>query len=540
MRRGGYILAEGADTCVFKPKVDCEPGTESAPIPPGEYVSRIVDVSEREHKRQREVKEIVDESTVFLNKLPVATGYLGDRPFSSYFNFAVAWCTPKFKPEDFKDNAGQDASCKLITPDENPSYMANMITPEQGDDLKRLEVTPGLMVELERLFHAAAYLAVAGIVHFDLHFGNIAVIDDHLVMHDWGRVVITEREFFHGLNNWFGSKQERDEFIEEDKYYHFIEPAKFLNKDPSFIRNDAKRDRFMRVYDVLAMAGSLGKFIKNEEVVQTNLVAPIHALLEKNVPPGVLSYELHKVIKEAFVVIEKTVVEPVPVESTPVPTPSAGGARMTRRSLSKKELSQKFCKCVKSVRRKMGERAAIGVCTRSVLHTRGLTLKKFTCGKRGRLTTQRMYPADPQDAVDDTAERIRKTTNDIRSTLKSSDCVKVDMRGTGQPTPTPQVSPMPLGTPVVQPSYVYSPVQIPTPVQSRPTPQLVYPSLGRSQASGTPVYISVPAGSISGTRPYSLSPLSPSPQYLSMPPSRSLQMMTQPQIDCRSPSTMPR
>uniref|UniRef100_A0A6C0CFG0 Uncharacterized protein n=1 Tax=viral metagenome TaxID=1070528 RepID=A0A6C0CFG0_9ZZZZ len=58
----------------------------------------------------------------------------------------------------------------------------------------------------------------------------------------------------------------------------------------------------------------------------------------------------------------------------------------------------KFCKCVKAVRRtvklnkkyaKSKEGAAIAICTRTILFPRGRTLKKLRCGKKGKLTTQK-------------------------------------------------------------------------------------------------------------------------------------------------------
>ena len=58
-----------------------------------------------------------------------------------------------------------------------------------------------------------------------------------------------------------------------------------------------------------------------------------------------------------------------------------------------KRLSSKFDKCVKGVRRTVKARkgstkesAAIAICTVSVLHPRGKTLKRY---RKGRLTTQR-------------------------------------------------------------------------------------------------------------------------------------------------------
>ncbi len=56
--------------------------------------------------------------------------------------------------------------------------------------------------------------------------------------------------------------------------------------------------------------------------------------------------------------------------------------------------SEKFCKCIKKVRRTIKPRrgsnkesAAIAICTKSVLQTRGRTLRRFTC-KNGKPNVQ--------------------------------------------------------------------------------------------------------------------------------------------------------
>ena len=79
----------------------------------------------------------------------------------------------------------------------------------------------------------------------------------------------------------------------------------------------------------------------------------------------------------------------------------------------RKSLVQKFCGCIKKVRRTFkprkgtrkqtsqsekslrqkrlsSEQAAIAVCTKSVLQSRGKTLKKFSC-RNGKLLTQKMF-----------------------------------------------------------------------------------------------------------------------------------------------------
>lgn len=58
--------------------------------------------------------------------------------------------------------------------------------------------------------------------------------------------------------------------------------------------------------------------------------------------------------------------------------------------------AQKFCRCIKSVRKTLKnrpgstkEQGAIAVCVKSVVQKRGRTLKTFKCGKKPRLVTQK-------------------------------------------------------------------------------------------------------------------------------------------------------
>ena len=62
----------------------------------------------------------------------------------------------------------------------------------------------------------------------------------------------------------------------------------------------------------------------------------------------------------------------------------------------RKNLAGKFCRCIKSVRRTIKardsskEQAAIAICVKSVLGSRGKTLKRFKCGKKPQLKTQKL------------------------------------------------------------------------------------------------------------------------------------------------------
>lgn len=57
----------------------------------------------------------------------------------------------------------------------------------------------------------------------------------------------------------------------------------------------------------------------------------------------------------------------------------------------------KFCACIKKVRKtikgnykkQQKESRAIAICVKSVIQSRGRTLKKFKCGKNAKLVTQK-------------------------------------------------------------------------------------------------------------------------------------------------------
>ena len=65
---------------------------------------------------------------------------------------------------------------------------------------------------------------------------------------------------------------------------------------------------------------------------------------------------------------------------------------------TKDTLAAKFCRCIKQVRKTVKlsnkkttrESAAIGICVKGVLQTRGRTLKRFTCKNKKYLLTQKL------------------------------------------------------------------------------------------------------------------------------------------------------
>jgi len=74
---------------------------------------------------------------------------------------------------------------------------------------------------------------------------------------------------------------------------------------------------------------------------------------------------------------------------------------MSSKIMRKKPLATTFCHCIKKVRstvkvrnskqtkKSAKESAAIAICVTSVLQSRGKTLKRFRCGKKPYLETQK-------------------------------------------------------------------------------------------------------------------------------------------------------
>ncbi len=67
--------------------------------------------------------------------------------------------------------------------------------------------------------------------------------------------------------------------------------------------------------------------------------------------------------------------------------------------MAKEKQAEKFCRCIKQVRKsvklrkgqkgsKAREGAAIAICTKSILQTRGRTLKRVRCRGKPKLETQ--------------------------------------------------------------------------------------------------------------------------------------------------------
>jgi hypothetical protein len=83
----------------------------------------------------------------------------------------------------------------------------------------------------------------------------------------------------------------------------------------------------------------------------------------------------------SFISEDRVILVDAPLSSFSL-SPGGGGRGLNQ--------TQRFCKCIKKVRKTIkNEKGPIAICVKSVLQKNGRTLKRFTCGRNGRVVTQR-------------------------------------------------------------------------------------------------------------------------------------------------------
>ena len=377
--KGGILIAQGADTCVYDPVVDCAPG--SKPVPPGDYVSRLVRKDDKEVANQTQVKEAIDR---IQKKFP-------GKSIASQFNVAVAQCNPVLKESDLKSSIGRYCSARqrrLDAVEKSIDYV-NLITPRQELDMYKLP-KEFVYQTLPDLLHAVAYLNNENVIHSDAHAGNIAKMGDKLVLHDWGRCIIGLKQFKEKMIDLLEDPDEMAYL--ESNFQQWKFPCKLLDTCILPKSPDATFHRFMKMYDTISILGSASimKFIDQSKADQAFRTAS--HILTSNVHPNQTMPLVHAMIDAVFSTQSQAPTEPLSESlsissisnytSDPDKMYSRGGVRIT---------SKRFCKCVKSVDRtmKQKERSPIAICVASMLHPKGKTLKKFRCGRKPKLVTQK-------------------------------------------------------------------------------------------------------------------------------------------------------
>ena len=195
--KGGKFLGQGSATCVFNPRIECEPNTIQGNIPGDtNYVSRLVPKDDKEFQNQIKIREAIKR---------LDSKYIGLR-FADHFNVAVATCTPEIRQEDLQPNQKKEICSvsgfeDLKTVGVKEKYI-NFITKLQGKNLyeyqnfssnnaEYAEVNHRFRTAFFELMNATIALNSEGIVHYDLHSNNIAWTLDNfpqknLVIFDWG------------------------------------------------------------------------------------------------------------------------------------------------------------------------------------------------------------------------------------------------------------------------------------------------------------------------------------------------------------------
>lgn len=423
--KGGIFIAQGADTCVYDPPVECVPGTQiPKEIPPGDYVSRLVVKSDKEVTNQVAVYNAIIEAQ---RKYP-------DIDLKSHVNLAVGMCEPKLKESDLKSAQGKYCNAsqrKIDDISKGPTY-ANLITPRQEEDMHKLPKEFN-REKLPALLHAIAYLNNENIVHTDAHTGNIAKMGDKLVLHDWGRVIIGLKKFKIKMIMLLQNKYEKE--VLQKRFPQWKFPCDLLDVCIVPTSDDNTFHRFMKIYDFVSILGSviLMNIVDNGRItdvfhiaskilvadIHPNQMGPlVHAMIDYVFSDGPLPAVLQPYPPPPRAPAPPPVQVPRPIGTldalssiTPVSTPLPSSPPPVRRNVprlvlppqaqgapagSGRKTAKKLCRCIKSVRKTIKtrpgiskEKGAIAICVKSVVQTKRSTLKKFKCGKKPRLITQR-------------------------------------------------------------------------------------------------------------------------------------------------------
>lgn len=249
-KKGGVILGQGADTCVFSPKVSCSTDTEDITgETQGEFVSRIVLAQSREHILQQDAFEIIKQDLAAVNRPDLM----------KFFLFGASYCQPKTTDGDFKGTACKfkdsqgNIQRSIATPiDANSQAYINIVTPKYDKDIEKA----GVLTESQQKTRKGIYDLMTTltyinnsdniVIHFDAHFGNIGWKGDQIILTDWGRV-----KFNNTLNAGIR--------IKDKPYAQFFYPITLLEE----LQRVSLVPYFTviaSIWDILAILGSAVKF----------------------------------------------------------------------------------------------------------------------------------------------------------------------------------------------------------------------------------------------------------------------------------------
>lgn len=397
--KGGEFVARGVDTCVFIPPLSCKGKPDP---PPGEYVSRVVKEEAGESRAQTTFRELVRQAE---ERFPGRV--------EKYFNFMSDSCNAfTVKPTD-TTNTRTGKQCKHYPQLQKPGEvepedgLENLITPIQGatvvmkiGDTNRLSKSRAATAPaLKNLMIALACIDGA-FIHNDAHGKNIAWMPaGHLVLFDWGRSFVFDPEV---------AQQKINDMVERSERYSTY--TQYQNLVYILKKASPRAYDISNLWDILGIMGLMDVF----EIIPEENINRALRRIRAALPNGKMKRgQVISIIEEMFqfspassrtessVESDSTtprMAEPAVVFNIknkgvgdrfrilfPGPLPK-GGVRQTA----------KFCRCIKAVRKTIKARpgstkesGAIAVCNKSILGKKGRTLKKFRCGKKPYLKTQK-------------------------------------------------------------------------------------------------------------------------------------------------------
>jgi len=315
--RGGILIGNGNNTCVYNPPVDC---ADDSVIPDG-HVSRIVPSDSIEPGVQEKIK------AAFANLNP---HYLKN------FNFATKICTARFKESDLTKPCNVDQLRRTIKA--GTSKLLNMLTPIQESDVNQKDNT--LYKDLEttstairELLHAIIEMNSYSVqvFHTDAHIGNISWKGPNIVLHDWEKALIGDEILLKNIN---GSDKKGWRLLNFEKpkghwnyldrfssWYYLIEPLEYINKMIHTLGESSKELNMIhqilfRFWDVFSIGVTLRQFFALANVaeplyIQIFLVnASIYLgkllteeatkrSIEKKAKLDAITIKLHEILEEA-------------------------------------------------------------------------------------------------------------------------------------------------------------------------------------------------------------------------------------------------
>jgi len=323
------------------------------------------------------------------------------------FNFFEKSCS-NFEVKEIDVSSNKGKKCAIddfnISKPEKITHLTNIITPKQEEDVfSKGQISRPKNVVVPELYELMRVLArIEGrFVHMDLHFGNIAWKGDKLVIHDFG--LAQPREKFKEKFRDFIKNRTNDKFKYALNYVQWKTGVVIGYSAATIIGVNQAVEDLSRVFDILSIITGMHQYKLITDDVFDNITDNILNMLVNDFTTEQLIKEINRSEKEVLgnrteivtptkgfdtsksyeespEVKKNTTAEIDEIINKAIKV--SGGAKGTRPA-------NKLCRCIKHVRETgKDESSAIAICVRSVIPA-GRTLKKFTCKRKAKLSTQK-------------------------------------------------------------------------------------------------------------------------------------------------------